>query len=443
MKQNKKYKKSGIVLFQDCALSLFSSLLSIILVRWLSEPVPGFTFVVLKWLGMALCFTVLGILISGSHKYIKRWSTVNASSRLMVSVMVKEIFMVIALICGVVKCEDSSLYVLLIFADLLFTTASIFYLRFIVRILSNADQTEVLKEISRKNALVSGANDEAIALAAEITAKGEYNVIGYITDDKSLAGRIIGNRKVYYCASPADIEALEWKLGGIDCIFMTKGKHDSDGEDMEEIVRQAPETELDVRTEVDHLVKRTFDVFLSGILILVFWPLALVIAIAIRLEHGSPVLYKQERVGLNGESFYILKFRSMRVDAEALGAQLFAGDDDPRLTKVGRFIRAHHLDELPQLLNVFVGDMSFVGYRPERPFYISKIMKENPRYQYLYQIRPGVTSYATLYNGYTDTMEKMLRRLDLDLYYLRHHSVMFDCKVLGLTFLSIVSGKKF
>lgn len=133
----------------------------------------------------------------------------------------------------------------------------------------------------------------------------------------------------------------------------------------------------------------------------------------------------------------------MRVDAEAAGRPiLYSGDEDPRLTRVGKFLRIHHLDELPQFWNVLVGDMSFIGYRPERQFFIDKIMEVNPRYQFLYQIRPGITSYATLYNGYTDTMEKMLTRLDMDLYYLRNHSVLFDFRILGLTFLSIVSGKK-
>ena len=134
----------------------------------------------------------------------------------------------------------------------------------------------------------------------------------------------------------------------------------------------------------------------------------------------------------------------MRQNAEAeSGPSLYAGEGDERLTKVGAFLRAHHLDELPQLWNVFKGDMSFIGYRPERKYYIDQIMDRNPRYRYLYQIRPGITSYATLYNGYTDTMEKMLTRLDLDLYYLRNHSVLFDIKVLGLTFLSILAGRKF
>lgn len=192
-------------------------------------------------------------------------------------------------------------------------------------------------------------------------------------------------------------------------------------------------------------VKRAFDFFASGIALLVFSPLWLVCYFAIKLDDGGPAIYAQERIGRFGRTFRIYKFRSMRMDSEKYGPQLSAqqGQGDDRLTKVGRFIRAHHLDELPQLWNVFCGDMSFVGPRPERKFFIDQIMEYDKRYTYLYQIRPGVTSYATLYNGYTDTMEKMLKRLEYDLYYLGNRSWWFDIKVLVKTFLSIIFGKKF
>ena len=193
-----------------------------------------------------------------------------------------------------------------------------------------------------------------------------------------------------------------------------------------------------------HVVKRGTDILLSFLLLLIFSPLIALCALFVKLEDGGPVIFAQERIGRGGKPFNIYKFRSMRVDAEVSGTPaLYSGEDDPRLTRTGRFLRAHHLDELPQLWNVLKGDMSFIGYRPERKYYIDRIMACNARYRFLYQIRPGVTSYATLYNGYTDTLEKMLTRLDLDLYYLRNHSLWFDAKVLGLTFLSIVSGKKF
>lgn len=201
----------------------------------------------------------------------------------------------------------------------------------------------------------------------------------------------------------------------------------------------------DGMTALERGLKRGVDMLISIICIIIFSPLFLLSYILIKLDDGGPALYVQERIGRFGRPFKIYKYRSMRLDAEKMGPQLShtGGDDDPRLTKIGKFLRRHHLDELPQLWNVLVGDMAFVGYRPERKYFIDKIMQNDPRYAFLYQIRPGVTSYATLYNGYTDTMEKMLRRLELDLFYLRHRSFWFDIKVLALTFGSIVFGKKF
>lgn len=196
---------------------------------------------------------------------------------------------------------------------------------------------------------------------------------------------------------------------------------------------------------IGRTMKRTFDIIVSLFCLIIFSPLFVYCYIAIRREDGGPAIFSQERIGRYGKPFHIYKFRSMRMDAEAAGPQLSheGGEDDPRLTKIGKFLRAHHLDELPQLWNVLTGDMSFIGPRPERQFFIDQIMEHDARYTDLYQIRPGVTSYATLYNGYTDTMEKMLRRLELDLYYLEHRSFLFDCKILWLTFTSIVFGKKF
>lgn len=201
----------------------------------------------------------------------------------------------------------------------------------------------------------------------------------------------------------------------------------------------------DGMNSVERNIKRLCDMTLAGIMLILMSPLFLLSYVLIKLDDGGPAIYRQERLGRFGRPFYIYKFRSMRLDAEKFGPALShaGGDDDPRLTKVGKFLRAHHLDELPQLWNVFCGDMAFIGYRPERKFFIDQIMEHDPRYSFLYQIRPGVTSYATLYNGYTDTMEKMLRRLNYDLYYLEHRSFWFDIKTLWLTFISIVFGKKF
>lgn len=193
----------------------------------------------------------------------------------------------------------------------------------------------------------------------------------------------------------------------------------------------------------ERVTKRTFDFMVAAVLLIVFSPIILICYLAIKLDDGGPAIYKQERIGRFGRPFHILKFRSMKMNAESAGPALSTagGDGDPRLTKAGAFLRKHHLDELPQLWNVFCGDMSLVGYRPERQFFIDQIMEHDPRYTFLYQIRPGVTSYATLYNGYTDTMEKMLRRLTYDLYYLEHRSWRFDLNIAWLTFARVFSGK--
>ena len=194
---------------------------------------------------------------------------------------------------------------------------------------------------------------------------------------------------------------------------------------------------------MERFVKRSTDIVLSVPCLILSSPLFAIISLAIKWEDGLPIIYKQERIGLYGKPFNIYKFRSMKADAEKDGPNLLEIEGDTRLTHVGKFIRTHHLDELPQLWNILKGDMSLVGPRPERKYYIDQIMEHDPRYTYLYQIRPGATSYATLYNGYTDTMPKMLKRLELDLYYLEHRSWWFDAKILFKTMMNIMFGKIF
>lgn len=189
-------------------------------------------------------------------------------------------------------------------------------------------------------------------------------------------------------------------------------------------------------------IKRIIDFVVAVVCLILFSPLILVCWLLIKTD-GQPAIYRQERIGLGGRPFYIYKFRSMVVDAEKEGEELLQQKDDPRLTRIGKILRSHHLDELPQLWNVLKGDMAFVGPRPERKFYIDQIMQRDSRYQRLYALRPGVTSYATLKNGYTDNIEKMLRRLEMDLYYLEHQSLWTDAKILWKTFKDIISGKIF
>lgn len=191
------------------------------------------------------------------------------------------------------------------------------------------------------------------------------------------------------------------------------------------------------------MAKRFLDIFGAVTGLVLMSPVFLFIYLCIRWEDNGPAIFTQERVGYGGETFTLYKFRSMKEQAEPDGTPQLCETDDDRLTHVGRFLRNHHLDELPQLWNVLKGEMSFVGYRPERRFFINRIMSINPQYEQLYAMRPGLFSNATLYNGYTDSMEKMLERLRMDLEYMQTWSLWSDLVIIWKTALSIVTGKVF
>ena len=187
-------------------------------------------------------------------------------------------------------------------------------------------------------------------------------------------------------------------------------------------------------------VKRFSDVVVSALTMVLLAPLFLVIAVAVYASSKGPVIYSQERIGRFGRPFRIYKFRTMVSGAET-ETPLLATDDDPRVTRVGHVLRKYRLDELPQLWNVFIGDMSLVGPRPERAFFINKIQEQAPYYCLLYKIRPGLTSWGPIKVGYTDTMEKMIRRLNYDIAYMENQSLYLDLKILFFTIGVLLRGK--
>jgi exopolysaccharide biosynthesis polyprenyl glycosylphosphotransferase len=176
-------------------------------------------------------------------------------------------------------------------------------------------------------------------------------------------------------------------------------------------------------------MKRSIDLFLSFVLAVTTLPLMILTWILIMLEDGGPVLYRQERVGENGRTFVLSKFRSMRKDAEKASQPIWAKDGDERVTKVGSFIRKTRLDELPQLWNVLRGDMSFVGPRPERPFFVEQLSKEIPFYQQRHAVKPGLTGWAQVKYRYGSSLEDAMEKLRYDLYYIKHLSVFFDLTI--------------
>ena len=191
-------------------------------------------------------------------------------------------------------------------------------------------------------------------------------------------------------------------------------------------------------TLIQRIIKRTMDIVLSTIALVITSPILLGVAIAIKAEDGGPVFYKQKRLTLNDREFEILKFRSMIVDAEKFTGEVLADEDDPRITKVGKFIRATRLDELPQIINIFLGDMSIVGPRPERKCFIDEFCKEMPEFAYRTRVKGGLTGYAQVYGKYNTIPYDKLR---FDLTYIENYSILLDLKLMILT-LRILFSKE-
>lgn len=194
-------------------------------------------------------------------------------------------------------------------------------------------------------------------------------------------------------------------------------------------------------TDAELCIKRAFDIIISAVGLIIISPLLLLIALLVRLDSKGTIFYSQERIGLYGMPFRIYKFRTMVENAEANGVPQVTHDNDPRITRVGHWLRKYRLDELPQLWNILRGDMSIVGPRPERPYFVEQIMKEAPYYCLLYKVRPGLTSWGPIRVGYTDTMEKMIERLNCDVVYVENMSLLLDMKILFFTVGVIVKGK--
>lgn len=188
-------------------------------------------------------------------------------------------------------------------------------------------------------------------------------------------------------------------------------------------------------------IKRVFDIVVAAILLVLALPVMLVTALVILMEGGFPIFYQQERVGRAGRVFRVTKFRSMRQDAEGDGTPRWAASNDDRITRVGRFIRKYRIDELPQLLNVLKGDMSLVGPRPERPFFVDQLTQSIPFYAARHSVKPGLTGWAQVRYHYGATLDDAANKLQFDLYYVKNHTLFLDLVVLFETVVVVVTGK--
>ena len=200
------------------------------------------------------------------------------------------------------------------------------------------------------------------------------------------------------------------------------------------------EIKNDFQPEWEKRFKLFSDYFLSFICIVLFSPLFLFCALIIKLTSKGPIIYKQERIGINGNPFTIYKFRSMVQGSEINGPQL-SSDKDSRITRFGKLMRKVRLDEIPQFFNIIKGDMSFVGPRPERRFYADKLIQKAPHYNRIYKVKPGITSWGMVKFGYAENVQEMLQRLKFDILYIENRSLLIDLKILIHTVVIILERK--
>jgi len=309
--------------------------------------------------------------------------------------------------------------------------------------------------------LVVGTGEAARKVTRQILAQKDYpyRVIGFIDDDASRIGERIVNPGII--GTPADIphmiahhqvdriivglsdrrgklpveELLHAKMAGVCVEEVTTTYERMTGKILIDDLRPSWLIFSDGFrvSRLTRWLKRAIDLAFSLLLAIASLPFMLLTAVAIALESGLPVLYRQERVGENGRPFTLFKFRSMRLDAEKEGTPIWATDGDDRVTRVGRFIRKTRLDELPQLWNVARGDMSFVGPRPERPFFVAELAREIPFYQQRHAVKPGLTGWAQVKYRYGSSIEDATEKLRYDLYYIKHLSIVFDLTIVADT----------
>lgn len=317
--------------------------------------------------------------------------------------------------------------------------------------------------------LIVGNGPKALELVEELSKEKVKNgnvIVGYCTLHGDYAGHL--NDRYVRLGSASDIQTIIRHEKIEEVIIATES---SDEPKVQLVIDKLHEHDIIIKAipdlrdilsgsirmtaifgtpliEISHIVmpvwqqtiKRMADLFISLFALVLLSPLLLVIAVLIKAKDNGPIFYKQERIGLWGKPFYILKFRTMIVNAESAGPAL-SSTNDPRITPIGKFLRKYRFDELPQFINVLLGDMSLVGPRPERQFFIDQIVQKAPHYKFLHKVRPGITSWGMVKYGYAENVDEMVKRLRYDILYIENMSLILDLKILIYTIITVVKGR--
>lgn len=335
--------------------------------------------------------------------------------------------------------------------------------------------TYIIKRLRRKqigfNTVVIGDNARTLHLVNELNDKANaqgFLIRGFVSVNNSNTNNHKLNQNYQHLGHYTDLPAIikqfeiEEVIIGIESNNHTELNTITDLlEDENVVLRIIPDTydlrsgsvklenvvgtalieiNQDVMPQWQKFIKRTLDIFISLVVLIALFPIFLLVALGVKFSSNGPILFKQIRIGHKGKPFFILKFRSMYVNAEQDGPAL-SSDNDDRRTPFGIFIRKYRFDELPQFYNVLVGEMSLVGPRPERKFFIDQIIKIAPHYKHLQRVKPGITSWGMVKYGYAENIEQMVERLQFDILYIENRSIAIDFRILIYTFLIIIQGR--